>query len=495
MNIQIPNHKEIKKAFSQGEDAVVILFENLGAQLIELALQLQKQSDIIQALEAKLSKNSKNSSKPPSSDGYSKQNRTESLRQKSDKSNGGQLGHKGETLKAVENPDEIENHDKACCENCQTSLEDTEISGVEERQVFDIPAMKIVVTAHQASIKICPECQTENKGDFPENVDHPVQYGNGVKTVASYFNNEHFIPVARTAQIFKDLYGQAPSEATIINANQQLNQHIEPARAAVKQQLHQARVLHSDETGLRVEGQLYWLHSASTDKLTDYEIHKKRGKDGMDAAGILEGYQGKLVHDHWKTYFAYEDCEHIACNAHHLRELIYIEKQYQQPWASELARLLVEIKNTVDKTKVEKNYLSKEQHRLFEKRYDALITTGLEKNPFVETKSIEGKPKKRGKPKQTPAYNLLLRLRDFKAETLAFMYDFSVPFDNNLAERDIRMVKVKQKVSGGFRTQEGAKQFASIRSYISTARKNSVSIFEAIKEAFSDNPFIPAPQG
>lgn len=495
MNIQIPNHEEIKKAFSQGEDAVVVLFDEFGAQLTELALQLQKQGDVIQELEAKLSKNSKNSSKPPSSDGYDKQNRTESLRQKSNKSNGGQPGHKGETLKSTENPDETENHDKACCDNCQASLENAEVSGVEERQVFDIPAMKIIVTAHRASIKICPECQTENKGDFPENVNKPVQYGNGVKTVASYFNNQHFIPVARTAQIFKDLYGQAPSEATSLNASQQLNQQIEPARVAIKQQLHQAPLLHSDETGLRVEGKLHWLHSASNDKLTDYEVHEKRGKEAMDAAGSLEGYQGKLVHDHWKTYFVYEDCEHIACNAHHLRELIYIEKHYQQPWAGELATLLVEIKNTVDEIKAEKNHLSREQLLLFEQGYDALITRGLEKNPFVARKSVEEKPKKRGKPKQTPAYNLLVRLRDFKPGTLAFMYDFSVPFDNNLAERDIRMVKVKQKVSGGFRTQEGAKQFASIRGYISTAQKNSVSIFEAIKDAFSGNPFIPEPQG
>lgn len=478
MNIQIPSHEKIKEAFLQGEDAVVTLFDGFGDQLIDLAQQLEKQSKSIQELQGKLSKNSKNSSKPPSSDGYGKTNRTESLRPKGKKPNGGQKGHKGETLNKTDKPDKVETHDKACCEHCQASLEEVEVSDVEERQVFDIPAMKIVVTAHQATVKICPECQTENKGDFPEKVTSPVQYGDGVKTVASYFNNEHFIPVARTAQIFKDLYGQAPSEATIIEACKQLNQHIEPAREAIKEQLHQAPILHSDETGLRVEGKLHWLHSASTDKLTDYEVHEKRGKEGMDAAGILEGYQGKLVHDHWKTYFTYDECEHIACNAHHLRELIYIEKQYQQAWAGELVTLLVEIKNTVDETKLEKNHLTKEQLRVYEKRYDALITQGLEQNPVIIAKVIKGQAKKRGRTKQTPAYNLLIRLRDYKAGTLAFMHDFSVPFDNNLAERDIRMVKVKQKVSGGFRTQEGAKQFAAIRSYISTARKNSSYIWD-----------------
>ena len=492
MNIQIPSHENIKKSFRQGEDEVVALFDKLSEQLIDLAQQLQKQSESIQELQAKLSKNSKNSSKPPSSDGYGKQNRTTSLRQKGKNPNGGQKGHKGETLKQTDTPDEVETHHKACCENCQASLEDVEVSAVEERQVFDIPAMKIVVTAHQATLKTCPECLTENKGDFPEKVTQPVQYGDGVKTVASYFNNEHFIPIARTAQIFKDLYGQAPSEAVILKASQQLNEHIKPARKVIKQLLHQAPVLHSDETGLRVEGKLHWLHSASTNKLTDYEVHEKRGKEGMDAAGILEGYQGKLVHDHWKTYFAYDECEHIACNAHHLRELIYIKKQYQQAWAAEMMTLLVKIKKTVDGTKLEKNHITKEQLLEFEKHYDVLITQGLKQNPAAIAEVVEGQAKKRGRTKQTPAYNLLIRLRDYKTGTLAFMYDFSVPFDNNLAERDVRMVKVKQKVSGGFRTQEGAKQFAGIRSYISTARKNSVSIFNAIQDAFSDNPFIPS---
>lgn len=494
MDIQIPSHEKIRKAFCQGEDAVVALFDEFSIQLIDLAQQLQKQSESIQELQSKLSKNSQNSSKPPSSDGYGKQNRTTSLRPKGQKPNGGQAGHKGKTLKKTTKPNEVITHNKSCCENCQTSLNEVNVSAVEERQVFDIPAMKIVVTAHQATVKICPKCQTTNKGDFPEKVTKPVQYGDGIKTLASYFNNEHFIPVARTAQIFKDLYNHAPSEAIIIKASQQLSEHIEPARNIVKQLLHQAPLLNSDETGLRVEGKLHWLHSASTDKLTDYEVHPKRGKEGMDAAGILNGYQGKLVHDHWKTYFAYDKCQHIACNAHHLRELIYLEKQYKQSWAGEMVTLLVKIKNAIDETKGEKNNLSKEQLRVFEKRYDALISEGFKQNPEKTVEVIEGARKKRGRPKQTPAYNLLRRLRDYKVGTLAFMHDFSIPFDNNLAERDIRMVKVKQKISGGFRTLEGAKQFASIRSYISTARKNSVSIFDAIQYAFSGRPFIPSLQ-
>jgi len=222
MNFQIPSHEEIQKAFAEGEEAILALFDKFEAQVRVLAEQLEIQAAAIKELQAKAAKNSSNSSKPPSSDGYNKKNRTASQREKGQKPNGGQPGHKGATLNPVEIPDEVEVHDKDCCGNCEASLADVPVSKVEERQVFDIPAMKIIVTAHQATLKVCPKCQTENKGDFPENVSQPVQYGDGVKTVATYFTTGHFIPVERTAQIFKDLFGQAPSEAFILNAGKQL---------------------------------------------------------------------------------------------------------------------------------------------------------------------------------------------------------------------------------------------------------------------------------
>jgi transposase len=494
MNIQIPSHEEIQAAFKRGEADVIALFDKVSQQIVELAKQLAKQAEIIKELQAKAAKNSRNSGKPPSSDGYGKANKTESLRKTGVRSNGGQPGHTGSTLNAVETPDHTETHDQANCKNCQASLADVAVSGLEERQVFDIPAISIEVTAHRATLKICPDCGTENKGDFPETVSQPVQYGHGVKTWATYFNNQHFIPVERTAQIFKDLLGHAPSEATLLKANQELVELIEPARLAVKAQLQQADVLHVDETGLRVKGKLHWLHSASTDKLTDYTVHSQRGKEAMTEAGILEDFTGRMVHDHWKVYFTYEQSDHALCNSHHLRELNFIEKQYQQPWAADMAALLLEIKDEVEKTALETDHLSPPQSELFEHRYDVIVNQGLKDNPYSAAENKDGQAKKRGRPKQTPAYNLLVRLKDFKLETLAFMYDFRVPFDNNQAERDIRMVKVKQKVSGGFRTFQGAQRFGSIRGYISTARKNSVSIFDAIKSAFSGSPFIPQPQ-
>lgn len=360
----------------------------------------------------------------------------------------------------------------------------------EERQVFDIPAIHIEVTAHRAEIKICPECGIKNRGQFPNEVKQTVQYGNGVKTWASYFTNQHFIPIERTTQIFEDLVSHRISEATVLSACSELSEQIGPAIDAVSTQLKQSTVVNFDESGLRVKGKLHWLHVASTDRLTHYDIHAKRGSDAIDDAGILTEFSGTAGNVNWKPYFKYENAQNALCNAHHLRELKYIEKQYQQPWAADLSTLLLEIKATVEKTTPPASLLPPSQLKTFEKRYDDIVKQGFDVNPREPPKV--GENKKRGRTKQIPKFNLLLRLKDFKSQVLAFMYDFKVPFDNNQAERDVRMVKVKQKVSGCFRTEEGSEQFGRTRAYISTARKNAVNIFKAIKDAFSGKPFIPS---
>jgi transposase len=211
----------------------------------------------------------------------------------------------------------------------------------------------------------------------------------------------------------------------------------------------------------------------------------------MEDAGILGEFKGRAVHDHWKPYFKYDACDHALCNAHHLRELCFIENQYHQSWAKDMAELLLEIKAAVARTPEPAISLSPSELETFAKRYDAVVQSGFETNPAPAV-AAEGEVKKRGRPKQSPPVNLLIRLRDFKSEVLAFMSDFRVPFDNNQGERDVRMVKVKQKVSGGFRTLEGAKRFGRIRGYISTARKNAKNVFEAIRDAFDGEPFIPS---
>ena len=491
MNFQIPTDEDIRTAFEKGELAVMDLFYDVVRQMSELAQQLAKQGEALQALQARLAKDSRNSSKPPSSDGLGKVKRTESLRKSGDKPNGGQPGHDGHTLMASDHPDQIETHAADTCVHCQASLSGIEASGYEERQVFDIPAIRIEVTAHRAEVKICPACGGQSKGDFPAGVTQAVQYGAAVKTWAAYFTNQHYIPVERTAQIFDDLVHQPVSDATVLKASEELSVCIAPSTDAVKEQLRAAEVLHADESGLRVEGKLHWLHVACTDTLTDYEVHAKRGQEAMDEAGILGEFRGTAVHDHWKPYFKYDDCHHALCNAHHLRELQFIDKQYQQPWANDMAKLLLEIKAAVAETPAPAVSLSWPQLEAFECRYDEVVQTGIEANPIaVPAPEV----KKRGRPKRPPPLNLAMRLHDFKGQVLAFMYDFRVPFDNNQGERDIRMVKVKQKVSGGFRTLEGAKRFGRIRGYISTARKNSKNVFEAIRDAFDGTPFIPSPE-
>jgi len=318
-----------------------------------------------------------------------------------------------------------------------------------------------------------------------------VQYGPRVHTWASYFTNQHHIPVERTTEIFDDLVQHRVSEATVLKASEQLGRYIEPSTQAVQGMLREAEVLHVDESGLRVMGKLHWLHVASTDKLTSYEVHAKRGQEAMEEAGILGEFRGTAVHDHWRPYFTYDECDHALCNAHHLRELRFIATQYQQSWANDMAKLLLEIKAAVEATPAPAMRLSPPALEAFAKRYDAVVQAGFEANPAPRPTTEEA-VKKRGRPKQPPPVNLLIRLRDFKDAVLAFMSDFRIPFDNNQGERDIRMVKVKQKVSGGFRTLEGAKCFGRIRGYISTARKHAKNVFEAIRDAFDGSPFIPS---
>jgi transposase len=365
-----------------------------------------------------------------------------------------------------------------------------EVVGREERQVFDIPAIRIEVTAHRAEIKVCPGCGQESKGTFPSSVTQSTQYGNGVKTWASYLTHQHFIPLERTTQIFEDLLHHRLSEATVLKAGEELDRRVAPSTAAIKDQLKSSEVVHLDESGVRVVGKLHWLHVTSTRQLTHYAVHGKRGQEAMDAIGILEDFPGRAVHDHWKPYFHYA-CDHALCNAHHLRELQYIEQQYQQSWAPQMASLLRRIKEAVEETKGAVDALPGAQMEAFEQAYDDLLAEGWAANPSPPPPPA-GSPKKRGRPKRTPPLNLLIRLRDFKPQILAFMYDFRIPFDNNQAERDVRMVKVQQKVSGCFRTLEGAQRFGRIRGYISTARKNAQNVFEAIRDALDGNPFIPS---
>jgi transposase len=361
---------------------------------------------------------------------------------------------------------------------------------MEKRQVFDLPPVKIEVTEHQIEIKHCPRCGRRTRAEFPKGVTRPVQYGPGFQAQMIYWNQYQMIPLERVCEMTEDLYGHRPSEGTVVSICREAAESVRSVQTAVRAHLRQQELVgHFDETGVRIEGKLCWLHSVSTDLLTYYAIHAKRGKKATDAIGVLPGMRGIAMHDGWPTYFRYTDITHALCNGHHLRELTFVEEQYPQKWATEMKELLRKIKTEVEKRKEKGETLSTKQIRERERRYDELIRKGLRANP--RRTLPDGQKRGRGRIRQSPPRNLLMRLKNHKRAVLLFTRDFRVPFDNNQAERDIRMTKVKQKISGGFRSWEGAEAFCLVRGYISTARKNGRRVLEILRAAVEGEPFLP----
>ncbi len=435
-------------------------------------------------LRARLDMNSRNSSKPPSTDGYAKP-APKSRRARSGKKPGKQPGDPGRHLAQRADPDATATHSPAACESCGKDLSDAEVTAITRRQVFDLPPVALFCTEHRAERRRC-SCGAETTATFPPEATAPACYGPALRAYVCYLVTRQHIPIARVAELLRDSYGAPVSTGTIVAMVEEGAAMLEAFLARIKDLLVGSEVVHADETGLRVEALLKWVHSASTSELTLYHLDDKRGTIAMDAMGVLEHLTGVLVHDGWAPYRKYNNVTHALCNAHHLRELDAVGETEGQSWATEMTALLANTWQFVLTAKGEgRSALTGDDLERIRAAYQAIIVAGHAANPPPAPTG------KRGHPKRSKAANLLRRLDLHTDDVLRFATNFAVPFDNNVAERDIRMVKVHQKVSGGFRSIDGAEAFLAFRSYLSTAAKQGVNLLDALQGLFNANPWMP----
>jgi transposase len=461
--------------------------EQLRALVAEQAKLIEQLRQRIAELEARLAKDSHNSSKPPSSDPPFRKPPPRSQRKVSGRKPGGQKGHKGATRTLVDDPDQqvvIPLKGTCDCGRCRSQIP-VQVTP-ERRQVVEL-VIRSEVTEYRTVAGACA-CGRWHRSDFPEEVSAPLQYGPGVSAFAVYMTQYQLLPFERTAAMLDELAGIVISPGTLYNAIETAAERLETPVAAIREALAAAPIAHADETGMRVGGGLQWLHVLSNASLTAYFPHPKRGGAALEAFGLLARFSGVLVHDHWQAYIRF-DCRHAFCNAHHLRELIAIAETIpsQRPWAEDLIALLCEANAlTIEARAAGFAALPGPMVLDIQTRYDAILDVAKARNP-----ARKSPPGTRKRVRQSPAYNLLKRLSEQREAVLRFVTDLRVPFDNNLAERDVRMPKLKQKVSGCFRSFQGVTHFAIIRSYLSTLRKQSADIFKSLVLTFQGSPPLP----
>ena len=460
------------------------MFLELKELVLDLKEKLTSAEKEIKELKARLKMDSSNSSKPPSSDSLNKPI-PKTTRKKSQKKQGGQHGHEGKTLHQVKNPDEVILCTLSHCPDTGVLLSKNDIFGYKKRQVFELPEPKLRVVEYSATIYKHPITGELIQAPFPDNVKAPVQYGSRFRSLLIYLSDWHFIPNDRIVQLVNDIFSYKISPATIQSSRKGCTDNLPGFFNRVDDIIRESEVAHADETGFRVNGKLWWLHVACTEFVTRYFIHKKRGADAINEMGLWQNFKGTLIHDCWSTYFSY-NCKHGLCNEHLVRELLYLHEEMEQNWAKKIIDLLYEMKKSVDAHKENGTWLNKKEVLSFKRRYKIWITKGNNENPFIASLKA-----KRGRPKRSKAQNLLNRLTLYQDYFLAFIDNPSIPFTNNQAERDVRMMKVKLKVSGCFRTENGANKFTQIRSYLSTLRKNAQNILSGIQESILGNPFLP----
>jgi transposase len=461
------------------KDALILdLFDRIDA----LMQTVQGMQHRIDTLESQLRKDSHNSHKPPSTDGFKKVPR--SLRKASGRKPGGQAGHDGSTLKFALQPNVVITHPLASrCERCGQRLQTEGLSPI-RRQVFDVIKPVIQVTEHRGFETHCT-CGQYHCSAFPVEAAAPVQYGPVIKGALVYLTQQQLLPMERTTQVVEDLYGVALSAGTVPTYIAQAAARLTPSYERIARAIRQQPVVHFDETGQRAQARRRWLHVAGTERLTWYFTHDKRGQLAMDESRILPRFKGVAVHDGWASYRDY-DCTHALCNAHHLRELIYLEETTRQPWTRAMIDFLCAAKQEADEARNRQIPIGRKRLAHLRQRYESILRTGERANPLSSIRKGA-----RGRVKQTPAVNLLKRLRQHSEDVLRFLEDLAVPFDNNQAERDIRMPKLKQKTSGCFRTITGADAFAVIRSYTATLRKQGRDVFDALVGVFQNQVADP----
>jgi transposase len=452
-------------------ESIIAALQEQNVALSALAAALQAR---VAELERQLGLNSGNSGKPPSSDGLKKKPaRVSSLRGRSGKKTGGQKGHPGKTLRRTDTPDATIDHFPEICTGCGGALTEATATGHTARQVFDLPEPQpLIVTEHRAHACRCGKCGAETRAAFPEEVTAPVQYGARLAAVVVYLLHYQLLPEKRLAALMADLFGVHLVTATIAGMSRSRAARFQGFAFAVRDHVAAAPVKHMDETGFRIGGKTQWLHIASTIWLTFYRVSPKRGS-------LMENVLGIVVHDHWKPYYTLKGVLHALCNAHHPRELQALVEIEKEDWARKMQRLSRRACHPANLAREQGVTLSPGFIALIERCYDAVVTEGLafhEAQPAL----ISTARKRRGRVPRRTGHNLLLRLRVRKVDVLRFLSDPTVPFTNNLAERDGRMMKLRQKISGGFRSVDGAADFAVLRSLLSTARKQGWDILHAL---------------
>jgi len=433
--------------------------------------------DKLEELDNKISKNSSNSSNPPSTDPKKKGNKNKG---KTGKNTGGQPGHKGHNLKMVANPSVVVTHaPKGKCD-CGKNLSSIDLSPTAARQVFEIEIINKVVE-HQTLSGFC-SCGIKHSGEFPVGVNASTQYGESVRGIVSYLSAYQIIPSERLAELMGDLFNYPLSEGTVDNIKNEGMGHLSDFESKIQDAILKQKVGNVDETPIRVGGHSGYLHVFCNTALSYISYHAKRGMKAVVDIGILDKFKGTLMHDCFSMYFNY-GTRHAVCNGHLLRELEFVIEKYSYTWAKEMKTFLLDANDLVKMSKAGNEILFDHLDcEKFEEEFKGILLRGrLEMIHLIG--DVKNKGKRRGK--QHPALNLCNRMLKLQKEVLLFLRDFDVPFTNNEAERDLRMSKVQMKVSGCFRSEDGARCFALFRSYIQTMKKHGLNIFEGIKNLFN----------